>query len=45
MNIKIPKHLKKIRKIQQTPKDLIEFEELVKKHYENGEIRAPIHLS
>ena len=45
MNINIPKHLKKIRKIQQTPKDLIEFEELVKKHYENGEIRAPIHLS
>lgn len=45
MKIQLPKHLKKIRKSVYTADDLIDFENEVKKHYENGEIKAPIHLS
>ena len=45
MKIQLPKHLKKIRESVYTADDLIDFENEVKKHYENGEIKAPIHLS
>jgi len=45
MKLQIPNHLKKIRTIKYTPEDLISFENEVKKHYENGEIKSPIHLS
>lgn len=33
------------RPIEQTPKTLIEFENLIVKHWEEGKIRGPIHLS
>ena len=45
MKIQLPKHLKKIRESIYTADDLIDFENEVKDHYENGEIKAPIHLS
>ena len=45
MKLQIPNHLKKIRTIKHTSEDLISFENEVKKHYENGEIKSPIHLS
>jgi len=45
MKIQLPKHLKKIRESVYTADDLIDFENEVKDHYENGEIKAPIHLS
>ncbi|MAW67118.1 MAG: hypothetical protein CL708_04725 [Chloroflexi bacterium] len=45
MKIQLPKHLKKIRESVYTADDLIDFENEVKEHYENGEIKAPIHLS
>ena len=45
MTIQLPKHLNKIRESVYTADDLIDFENEVKKHYENGEIKAPIHLS
>ena len=44
LNIRIPKHLKKVRKIHTTDKELINFESLIAKQYENGKIKAPIHL-
>ena len=43
--MKIPDHLVKVRKINQTLNDLQTFEEDVKQYYENGKITAPIHLS
>ena len=45
MKIQLPKHLKKIRESVYTADDLIDFENEVKDHYENGEIKATIHLS
>lgn len=45
MKIQLPKYLKKIRESVYTADDLIDFENKVKEHYENGEIKAPIHLS
>ena len=45
MNIKIPKNLKKVRKISLTSEDLITFEKKIQKVYENGDINAPVHLS
>ncbi len=41
----IPKNLKKIRKVNITPQQLFNFEEEIKKIYEKGKIKAPIHLS
>jgi len=43
--MKIPVQLQKHRKLKYTEKDLITFEEEVKVHYENGKIKAPVHLS
>jgi TPP-dependent pyruvate/acetoin dehydrogenase alpha subunit len=34
-----------VRSIEQTPNDLIKFEELIVKHWEDAKIRGPIHLS
>ena len=34
-----------IRDIQQTTESLIDFENLIVKHWEAGKIRGPIHLS
>jgi len=34
-----------IRDIQQTTETLIDFENLIVKHWEEGKIRGPIHLS
>jgi pyruvate dehydrogenase E1 component alpha subunit len=34
-----------VRDIKQTKEDLINFEELIVKHWEEGKIRGPIHLS
>tara|TARA_B100000315_G_scaffold255762_1_gene299976 strand:- start:243 stop:878 length:636 start_codon:yes stop_codon:yes gene_type:complete len=45
MQLKIPKYLIKVRDIKLTEKDLITFEEKVKKYYEKGKITAPVHLS
>ena len=45
MNIKIPKNLKKIRKVSLTSENLISFETKIQKVYENGDIKAPVHLS
>ncbi len=41
----IPDYLDKKRQIILTEKDLIAFEEKVKKHYEDAKITAPVHLS
>lgn len=43
--MKIPNYLNKCRKVLLSDKDLINFEEKVKTHYEAGEITAPVHLS
>jgi TPP-dependent pyruvate/acetoin dehydrogenase alpha subunit len=34
-----------IRDIEQTPVTLIEFEDLIVKHWEEGKIKGPVHLS
>ena len=34
-----------IRDIEQTPTSLIEFEDLIVKHWEEGKIKGPVHLS
>ena len=43
--MKIPDYLNKVRQIKFTKKDLIIFEEEVKKYYEDAKIKAPVHLS
>ena len=43
--LKIPEGLKKVREVNITPEDLINFELRVKDVYEKGKINAPIHLS
>jgi TPP-dependent pyruvate/acetoin dehydrogenase alpha subunit len=43
--MKIPEHLKKVRKVEFTPDQLIDFETRVKDKYEKGEIKGPIHLA
>ena len=43
--MKIPNYLKKVKHIQIKEEDLIQFEEDVKKYYEDAKITAPIHLS
>ena len=45
MTLKIPRHLKKVREINITPQDLIDFETQIKNDYEAGNIRGPIHLA
>tara|TARA_S200000501_G_scaffold281017_1_gene265016 strand:- start:412 stop:1041 length:630 start_codon:yes stop_codon:yes gene_type:complete len=41
----IPKYLKKVRHIKQSKKELITFEEKVKKLYDDAKITFPVHLS
>lgn len=43
--MQIPSNIKKIRKVNISKVELIEFEEKIKKIYEKGKILAPIHLS
>ena len=43
--MKIPKYLKKVRKIDFKVSDLLAFEDKVKILYEDAKISAPIHLS
>jgi len=43
--MKIPEHLIKVRKIELTKQDLIDFELDIKNRYENAIIRGPVHLS
>tara|TARA_B100000315_G_scaffold68720_1_gene62641 strand:- start:281 stop:907 length:627 start_codon:yes stop_codon:yes gene_type:complete len=43
--MKIPDYLHKVKKIQLTPRSLIDFETNVKIKYEKGEIKGPIHLA
>tara|TARA_B110000438_G_scaffold298052_1_gene345503 strand:- start:945 stop:1634 length:690 start_codon:yes stop_codon:yes gene_type:complete len=43
--MKIPKYLKKVRKVQIKVSELLAFEDQVKKHYEDSLIKAPVHLS
>ena len=43
--MKIPNHLKKVRKVQITNQELIDFESKVRDAYEAGEINGPIHLA
>ena len=43
--MQIPEKFKKVREINITPKELIDFETRVKEKYEKGEIGGPIHLS
>ena len=44
MSIKIPIHLKKVREVKITESELIDFESSIAKQYEDGNIKAPIHL-
>ena len=37
--------MKKVRDIKLTPDDLRIFEQQVKEFYENGQIKAPVHLA
>tara|TARA_R110002020_G_scaffold336383_1_gene551585 strand:+ start:1843 stop:2469 length:627 start_codon:yes stop_codon:yes gene_type:complete len=43
--MQIPEKFKKVREINITPEELIDFETRVKEKYEKGEIGGPIHLS
>lgn len=43
--MQIPEKFKKVREIDITPEELIDFETRVKEKYERGEIGGPIHLS
>jgi pyruvate dehydrogenase E1 component alpha subunit len=41
----IPSKLKKVKNVNLSKKDLLDFEEEVKIRYERAEIKAPVHLS
>ena len=43
--IRIPNKLERVRDVDLTPKELIDFESRIKEQYENGNIPSPIHLS
>ena len=43
--MQIPKHLEKVRDITITKEELIEFESVIAEQYNNGSIRAAIHLA
>ena len=43
--IRVPSNLKKVREVDVTPKELIDFESRIKEKYEDGSIPSPIHLS
>ena len=44
MNLYIPKHLKKVRKVEITSQELIDFEGKVRDEYEAGGVCGPVHL-
>ena len=43
--MKIPPHLKKVRDISVTPRELIDFESKVRDTYEAGKVKGPVHLA
>ena len=43
--IRIQNKLERVRDVDLTPKELIDFESRIKEQYENGNIPSPIHLS
>mgnify|MGYP003672519081 FL=1 len=43
--MRIPNYLKKVRKINLSKQDLMDFELDIKNRYENATIRGPVHLS
>jgi len=43
--MQIPKKYKKVREINITPEELIDFETKVKDAYEAGDVKGPIHLA
>ena len=43
--IRIPNKLERVRDVDLTPKELIDFESRIKEQYETGNIPSPIHLS
>ena len=45
MNLYMPSHLKKVREIEITPQELIDFETKVRDEYEAGKVKGPIHLA
>ena len=45
MKIQIPKSLEKVRKVNVTAQELIDFELKIKENYEKGKIRGPVHLA
>ena len=45
MNLYIPEHLKKVREVDVTPQQLIDFEIRVRDDYEEGLVKGPIHLA
>jgi len=45
MSLIIPPHLKKVRSVDVTAQELIDFETKIKVTYEAGKIRGPVHLS
>jgi len=45
MSLYIPNNLKKVREVNLTPKELIDFESRIRDDYEAGKIRGPIHLA
>ena len=45
MNLYIPDHLKKVREVDITPQELIDFEFKVKEAYEAALCKGPVHLS
>jgi len=45
MDLHIPKNLKKVREINISVQELIDFETEIKEQYEAGNIKGPIHLA
>jgi len=45
MKLQIPNHLEKVREVQVTPQELIDFEARVRDAYEAGKCAGPIHLA
>jgi len=44
-NLTIPTRLEKVRSVNMTPDELIDFESRVRDAYEAGEIKGPVHLA
>ena len=41
----IPKHLKKVKEVNWTKEQLVQFELDAKKEWESGKVLGPVHLS